>query len=185
MQDDALTVIISGASAAIAMPAYLQQMNSEIDLTLRVLLTKSAERFIDPQVAAWLADEAYVSDDPKLRPIEVAKRSFAIVVLPASANMLASAALGLASTPAQTVLLASEQPALFFPSMNESMLVKEITKRHIAALRDAGHTVVDPIEDNVYELSTRQVVVGPALLQPDLLCEVVVKWLEDRASTGQ
>jgi hypothetical protein len=79
------------------------------------------------------------------------------------------------------VLLASEQAALFFPSMNESMLVKEIAKRHIAALRDAGHTVVDPLEDNVYELSTRQVVVGPALLQPDLLCEVVVKWLEDRA----
>jgi hypothetical protein len=81
-----------GASSAIAMPAYLQQMSSEIDLTLRVLLTKSAERFIDPQVAAWLADEAYVSYDPKLRPIEVAKRSFGIVVLPASANMLASTA---------------------------------------------------------------------------------------------
>jgi phosphopantothenoylcysteine synthetase/decarboxylase len=185
MHDDALTVIISGSSAAIAMPAYLQWLSQEIDLPLRVLLTKSAERFLNPEVAAWLADEAYTSDDPKLRPIEVAKRSFAIAVLPASANMLASTALGLAATSAQTVLLASEQPALFFPCMNASMLRKETTKRHIATLRADGHTVIDPQEDNVYELSSRQVVVGPALLQPDLLGEVVVKWLEDRANAGQ
>jgi phosphopantothenoylcysteine synthetase/decarboxylase len=184
MQDDALTVIVCGSSAAIAMPAYLQHLTQEISLPLRVLLTKSAERFLNPQVSAWIAHETYVSDDPALRPIEVAKRSFGIVVLPATANMLASAALGLAATPAQTVLLASEQPALFFPGMNASMLVKETTKRHIAALRADGHTVIDPREDNVYELSTRQVVVGPSLLQPDLLCEVVVKWLEDRADAG-
>ena len=181
MDDNALTVIVCGSSAAIAVPSILQWLDQEIDLSLRVLLTKSAERFLNPQVATWLVDECYSSDDPALRPIEVAKRSFGIVVLPATANMLASAALGLAATPAQTVLLASEKPALFFPSMNGSMLYKESTKRHIATLRAEGHTVVDPQEDTVYEMSTRQVVVAPALLQPPLLAEVVVKWLEDRA----
>jgi hypothetical protein len=40
-------------------------------------------------------------------------------------------------------------------------------------------------EDNIYEMSTRQVVVGPALLQPPLLAEVVIKWLEDLAETEQ
>lgn len=181
MDDNALTVIVCGATAAMVVPAYLQWFQQEIDLSLRVLLTKSAERFLNPQVAAWLVDECYCSDDPALRPIEVAKRSFGIVVLPATANMLASAALGLAATPAQTVLLASESPALFFPSMNASMLYKESTKRHIATLRAEGHTVIDPHEDTVYEMSTRRVLVGPALLQPALLVEVVVKWLEDRA----
>ncbi|HET9894540.1 MAG TPA: flavoprotein [Streptosporangiaceae bacterium] len=184
MDDNALTVIVCGSSAAITVPAYLQCLDQQIDLCLRVLLTKSAERFVNPQVATWLVDECYSSDDPALRPIEVAKRSFGIVVLPATANMLASAALGLAATPAQTVLLASERPAMFFPSMNASMLCKESTKRHIATLRSEGHVVVDPREDSIYEMSTRQVVVGPALLQPPLLAEVVIKWLEDRATAG-
>lgn len=181
MEDNALSVIVCGSSAAIAVPAYLQWLDQEIDLPLRVLLTKSAERFINPQVAAWLADEAYTSDDPALRPIELGRKSFGIVVLPATANMLASAALGLAATPAQTALLASERPALFFPSMNASLLIKPSTKRHIATLRADGHTVIDPQEDNMYELSTRSVVVGPTLLQPALAGEVIAKWLEDRA----
>ncbi|HEY7146803.1 MAG TPA: flavoprotein [Streptosporangiaceae bacterium] len=186
MHDDALSVIVCGSSAAMLMPAYLQSLSQEIDLCLRVLLTKSAERFLSPQVAAWLADEAYTSDDPALRPIELARRSFAIVVLPATANTLAAAALGLAATPAQTALLASEQPALFFPMMNACLLDKNSTQRHIATLRADGHTVIDPEEGRMYELSSRQVVTGPVLLQPGPLTEVVAKWLEARlAGDGQ
>lgn len=58
-----------------------------------VLLTHSAERFLQPQVVAWHADEVFTSDDASLNPTEFAKRSLGIVVLPATANMLASTAL--------------------------------------------------------------------------------------------
>lgn len=79
-----------------------------------MLLTDSAAGLIQPQVAAWYADETYTSDDPTLNPVEFAKRSAAIVVLPA--NTLASAALGLSGNPAQTVPLTSERSALCFPT---------------------------------------------------------------------
>jgi len=178
MRDDALSVIICGSSAAIGMPAYLVWLRQEIDLSLRVLLTHSAERFLQPQVAAWHADEVFTSDDAGLNPTEFAMRSLGIVVLPATANMLASAALGLAATPAQTVLLASNRPVLFFPSMNATMWAKNSTQRHVATLRAEGHTVVEPQERAVFELWQRDNAVGPALLPPDEAAETIVAWLE-------
>ena len=54
------------------------------------------------------------ADAPDLNPTEFALRSRAVIVLPATANMLASAALGLAGMPAQTAVLAAPGPVLFF-----------------------------------------------------------------------
>ncbi|MBK3576107.1 hypothetical protein JHN63_20250 [Streptomyces sp. MBT65] len=178
MRDDTLSVIVCGSSAANQLPAYLTWFRQEIDLGLRVLLTHSAARFIQPQVVAWYADEAYTSDDPALNPTEFAKRSAGIVVLPATANTLASAALGLAATPAQTALLAADRPALFFPNMNRSMWVKAPVRRHVATLRADGHTVVDPQERVVFELWQRENALGIAMPPPDEATETVVTWLE-------
>ena len=180
MRDDALSVIACGSSAASGLPGYLAWMRQEVDLSLRVLLTKSAERFVPYQVVAWYADETYASNDPALNPTEFARRSLAVVVLPATANMLAAAALGLASTPAQTVLLSSGQPVIFFPSMNLSMWTKPSVQRHVAALRAEGHTVVEPQERAVFELWRRANANGISLPPPDQAVEAIVGWLEER-----
>lgn len=180
MKDDALSVIVCGSSAAAGLPGYLAWFSNEIDLSLRVLLTRSAERFVVPQLVAWHADEVYTSDDPGLNPTEFAHRSSGIVVLPATANMLAAVALGLAATPAQTALLAAPSPCLFFPSMNGSMWEKRSTRRHVASLRADGHTVAEPIEREAYELWRRGVTIGPTLMPPDQATETTIKWLEDR-----
>ncbi|GAA2092579.1 hypothetical protein GCM10009801_59170 [Streptomyces albiaxialis] len=178
MRDDTLSVLVCGSSAASNLPSYLTWLHQEIDLPLRVLLTHSAERFVPRELVAWHVDEIFTSDDPGLNPTEFARRSLAVVVLPATAHMLASAALGLGGSPAQTVLLAAERPALFFPSMNGIMWARKSTARHVEALRADGHTVVEPRESEVYELWQREVVIGPALLPPDQAAETVVKWVE-------
>jgi phosphopantothenoylcysteine synthetase/decarboxylase len=178
MRDNALSVIVCGSSAALGLPGYLTWLRQEVDLSLRVLLTHSAERFLRREVVDWYAEEVYVSDDPVLNPTEFAKRSLGVVVLPATANMLASAALGLAATPAQTVLLACDGPALFFPSMNQSMWKKTSTQRHVAALRADGHTVAEPQERLVFELWQRENAMGIGMPPPDEATELIVAWLE-------
>jgi phosphopantothenoylcysteine synthetase/decarboxylase len=178
MRDDTLSVIACGSSAASQLPVYLTWLRQEIDLDLRVLLTSSAARFVQPQVAKWYADEAYTSDDPALNPTEFAKRSAAVVVLPASANTIASAALGLAATPAQTVLLAAERPVLFFPNMNRAMWAKAPTRRHVATLRADGHTVVEPQEQVIFELWRRENAPGITMPPPDEAARTVIGWLE-------
>ncbi|MFD9697622.1 flavoprotein [Lentzea sp. NPDC059081] len=178
MRDDALTIIACGSNAAIGLPAYLMRLGNELDLGLRVLLTHSAQRFVSPQVVAWHADEVFTSDDPSLNPTELAQRSIGIVVLPATANMLASAALGLAATPGQTALLAASGPSLFFPQLNPAMWAKAPTRRHVESLRADGHVVVDPEERQIYELWRRSFTVGPAMAPPDQAVEIILEWLE-------
>lgn len=185
MQDNALSVIVCGSTAAIGIPSYLVWLGNEIDLSVRVLLTRGAEQFIQPQVVAWHADEVYQSSDATLNPVEFAKRSLGIVVLPATANMLACAALGLAATPAQTVLLASDRPALFFPAMNSSMWAKHSVQRHVAALDAEGHTVVPPQQRQAFELWRREVTTGPALPPPEEVTETIIKWLDEDLSAQQ
>jgi phosphopantothenoylcysteine synthetase/decarboxylase len=184
MRNDALTVIVCGASASIGVVPYLTWLRQEIDLPLRVLLTSSAERFVQPESLTWYADEVHTSADPGLNPTELARRSIGLVVLPASANTLAAVAQGLAASPAQTAILADERPALFFPSMNESMWAKAVTRRNVATLRADGHTVVDPRQGPVFELWRRENAMGIAMLAPDEATEVIITWLEHRLSAG-
>jgi phosphopantothenoylcysteine synthetase/decarboxylase len=174
---DALGLIVCGASAASALPGYLARLRQHVDRPLRVLLSASAVRFLNPEAISWYADEVYAGHAAPVNPTEFANGSYALVVLPASANTLAAAALGLAGTPAQTVLLAAGRPVLFFPSMNGVMWHKPSTRRHVATLRREGHTVVDPQEREVFELWSRQVIVGPALAPPDLAVKIISTWL--------
>jgi phosphopantothenoylcysteine synthetase/decarboxylase len=185
MRENALSVIVCGSSAAVSLPEYLIWLRNEVDLDLRLLLTASAERFVNPQLLAWYADEVYLSGDERLNPAEFAQRSVGIVVLPATANMLAAAALGLAATPAQTVVLASERPVLFFPNMNASMWAKNSVKRHLTALRTEGHGVVDLKERAVFELSRRKVMMSPALPPPGEVTELIINWLENGCSFAE
>ena len=182
MRDDALAVIACGSSAAVNLPAYLTHLSSQVDVGLRVLLTHGAERFVPRDSAVWYADEVYSSDDPRLNPAEFAQRSLGMVVLPATAHMLAAVALGLAGTPAQTAVLAARRPGLFFPSMNASMWAKPVTQRHAAALRDDGHTVVEPGEQQVYVMWRREFALGPAMPPPPAATEIIIGWLEAELS---
>lgn len=183
MQDDALSVIACGSSAAVFLPAYLMYLGHEIDLSLRILLTHSAERVLPKQTVAFYAGEVYSSSDPDLNPTEFAMRSFGIVVLPATANMLAAAALGLAGTPAQTALLASDRPCLFFPSMNASMWAKRTTQRYVASLREDGHVVVEPCEQQSYVIWRREFAPGPVMPHPEAATEIIIGWLDSRLAS--
>lgn len=177
LRNEALSVIVCGASMSHFVSAYLVRMRREIDLPMRVLLTHSAERFVKADAISFFVDEVYTSAAPDLNPIEFARKSIGLVVLPASVNMIASAALGLAGGPAQTALVAAERPALFFPSMNVTMWGKESTRRHVAALRADGHQVVDLVEQEVFDLWQRQVNTGPAIVDSVTAAKIVSEWL--------
>ncbi|MCW2569673.1 MAG: flavoprotein [Mycobacterium sp.] len=175
-----LVVIATGSSAAIALPGYVARLRQDLDRAITVLMTKTAERFVRPEVLSWFAENVYTCDTPGLNPVEVALTADAVVVLPATGNTLASAALGLMGTPATTALAASPSPCLFFPHMNPVMWDKALMRRHVAALRDQGHTVVEPEAREVFEIWRGTV--GPGLSMPgiDSAMRIVRTWLGDR-----
>jgi phosphopantothenoylcysteine synthetase/decarboxylase len=126
----------------------------------------------------WYADELFESGEPGLNPVEFALRSACVVVLPATANMLAAAALGLAASPAQTILLSAPSPVVFFPAMNLTMWQAPQVRRHLATLRGDGHIVVDPHEREVYQYWRRGIAVGLAPPPADHVRKVIQARLE-------
>lgn len=181
MHDRALSVIVCGSSAALSLTQYLSRIRRQIgEDPIRVLLTYSAQRFVSPDTVHWYADECFVSEDPRLNPTEFAVRSRSVVALPTTANMLAAAALGLAGTPAQTVLLMAEPPTLFFPSMNQVMWRRGTTGAHVSALRAEGHVVVDPQPGEAYEMWKRRIVDSLVMPGPDEAAAIVGRWWEQR-----
>lgn len=173
MNSDALSVIACGSAAAAHLPEYLMELKAHCPQPLRLLLTSSASRFVQPQAMRWYSDELYESGAPDLNPVEFALQSACVVVLPATANMLAASALGLAATPAQTILLSAPPPVVFFPAMNLTMWQAPQIRRHLATLRGDGHTVVDPHEREVYQYWRRGIAIGLAPPPADHVRKVI------------
>ncbi|MFJ4654571.1 flavoprotein [Nocardia sp. NPDC088792] len=181
MRHGALVVIAAGASASLVLPLYLTELRKRQQREIVVLLTRSAERFVPREVVGWLAEEVITSDDPTLNPVELALTSDGLVVLPATAHIVAAGAMGLASTPATTTLLAAPGPCLWFPHMNKVMWDKPVTQRHVATLRAAGETVVEPEARIVYEMWRGARGDGVSMVPPDKAAVIIDEWLDGRA----
>ena len=96
------------------------------------------------------------------------------VVLPATANVIGQAANGLAPNLLSTTILASPQPVVFYPNVNDVMWSKAAVQRNVETLREDGHIVIEPEVANAYEVDsgeTREslVVPEPAQLIAQLL----------------
>lgn len=179
METDSLLVIATGSSASIVLTDYLTELRAEVDAPITVLMTFSAERFVRSEVVGWFADEVLTCDSPGLNPVKLALTARAIVVLPASANTVASAALGLAGTPAQTALLAAPSPVLYFPHMNPVMWNKLAMQRRVAELREQGDVVIDPVQTTTYHMWKGAKDTGLSLPQADEAAAIARAWLAD------
>jgi phosphopantothenoylcysteine decarboxylase/phosphopantothenate--cysteine ligase len=160
-------------------PTYLIHLKQVVDPKIRVMMTKSAERFVPPEVIGWLTEDVLTCDSPGVNPTEVALRSRGIVVLPASAHVLASAALGLADSVATTAILAAPSPCLFFPTMNPVMWNKDIVHQHVITLRSRGHTVVEPELREAFEIWRGTTTHARSMPTPDKAARIVVEWLNE------
>jgi phosphopantothenoylcysteine decarboxylase len=177
MESETLLLIATGSSASIVLTSYLTELRTEVERDITVLMTTSAERFVSPEVVGWFSDKVLTCDTPGLNPVKLALTASAVVVLPASANTLSSAALALAATPAQTALLAAPAPVLYFPHMNPVMWNKPVIQRHVSELRAQGDTVVAPVETTTYHMWKGVKDVGLSLPDPDEAAAIVRDWL--------
>ncbi len=114
------------------------------------LLTKGAEHFITPLSAAALAGEKAhdalfsLTDEVEMGHIELSRAADLIVVAPATADLMARAAAGLADDLATTVLLATDAPVLMAPAMNVRMWQHAATQANLATLKARGVHFVGP-----------------------------------------
>jgi phosphopantothenoylcysteine decarboxylase/phosphopantothenate--cysteine ligase len=116
-----------------------------------VVMTKAARKFVGPATFRALTGRPVLvaSFDPRFplgAHIELAETAELMCVAPASANLLAKAACGLADDALATLLLSFTGPVLLAPAMNSAMWAKPAVQRNVVRLRDDGFHFVGPQE---------------------------------------
>lgn len=138
---------VSGGIAAYkaaALTSTLVQRGDGVD----VVMTAEAERFVTPLTFASLTGRpAYTSlwDLPERIPhIRLVREAQVALVVPATANLIAKLAAGIADDLLTAALLAARIPRILAPAMNEAMYEDPATQANISALRARGYEIVDP-----------------------------------------
>jgi phosphopantothenoylcysteine decarboxylase/phosphopantothenate--cysteine ligase len=119
---------------------------------VRCVLTEGAQHFVTPMTLAALSeDKVYTTlwdlkDEAEMGHIQLSREADLVVVAPATADLMARMANGIADDLATTLLLATDKPVLAAPAMNVRMWQHAATLRNVATLRDDGVTVLEPDE---------------------------------------
>jgi phosphopantothenoylcysteine decarboxylase / phosphopantothenate---cysteine ligase len=119
---------------------------------VRCVMTEGASHFVTPMTLAALSeDQIYTSlwdlkDEAEMGHIQLSRQADLIVIAPATADLIARMAAGIADDLATTLLLATDTPVLAAPAMNVRMWQHPATKRNVAQLRRDGIIVLEPDE---------------------------------------
>lgn len=145
--------VIVGVTSSIAAYKSVQLVSDLIknDIDVEVVMSKNATNFITPLTFSSLTKhKTYVdtferNTDFQVEHIALADKADAFIVAPASANIIAKAANGIADDMLSTTLLACNCPKILAPAMNTKMYNNPITQDNLAKLKGYGFKIVEPL----------------------------------------
>ncbi|WOF43198.1 bifunctional phosphopantothenoylcysteine decarboxylase/phosphopantothenate synthase [Sphingopyxis indica] len=145
-------LLIIGGGIAAYKSIELVRLLRKSGHVVRCVLTRAGEQFVTPLTLAALSEnKVYTSlfdlkDEVEMGHIQLSREADLVVVAPATADLLAKMAAGLADDLATTLLLATDKPVLAAPAMNVRMWLHPATQRNLGVLRGDGVTVMQPDE---------------------------------------
>ncbi|WP_312416956.1 bifunctional phosphopantothenoylcysteine decarboxylase/phosphopantothenate--cysteine ligase CoaBC [Shinella sp.] len=144
-----ILLVISGGIAAYKSLDLIRRLR-ERGAEVRPVMTSGAQHFVTPlAVGALSSGHVYTDlfsreDEQDVGHIRLARDCYLIVVAPATADLMAKMANGLADDLASTVLLATDRPVLLAPAMNPKMWSHAATRRNVETLRRDGLAFIGP-----------------------------------------
>jgi phosphopantothenoylcysteine decarboxylase / phosphopantothenate---cysteine ligase len=142
-------IVISGGIAAYKVLEVIRRLR-EHGVAARCVLTAAGAAFVTPlSLAALSEDKVYqdlfsLTDEHEMGHIRLSREADLLLVAPATANILARMAAGLADDLATTLLLATDKPVLAAPAMNVRMWEHPATRQNLDTLRRRGVRFVGP-----------------------------------------
>lgn len=183
MTEKRVLLIVGGGIAAYK-ALELTRLLRKAGVGVRPILTKSGAEFVTPlSLSALAEDKVYselfsLTDEAEMGHIELSRSADLVVVAPATADLIAKAANGLAGDLASTTLLATDKPVLMAPAMNVRMWLHPATQRNLATLKADGVMFVGP-DDGAMACGE----FGPGrLAEPPVIFEAVMAALEGPAA---
>ena len=179
-----ILLIIGGGIAAYKALELIRRLK-ERGASVRAILTRAGAEFVTPLSVSSLTGEKVntelfsLTDEAEMGHIELSRDADLLVVVPATADLMAKMAGGLANDLASTALLATDKRVLVAPAMNVRMWQHPATQRNLTTLRNDGILVVGP-DDGVMacgefgpgrmaEPMTILAAIESALSEPDIL----------------
>ena len=179
-QHKRVLLIVGGGIAAYKALELIRLLTAR-HIAVTPLLTKAGAQFVTPMALAALAgekvhDELFsLTDEVEMGHIALSRAADLIVVAPATADLMARAAAGLADDLATTVLLATDKPVLMAPAMNVRMWEHPATRRNAARLAADGIAFIGP-EDGDMACGEQ----GPGRMsEPEAIAARIVELLAD------
>lgn len=145
-------LLIVGGGIAAYKALELTRLLRKAGVGVRPILTQAGAQFVTPlSLAALSEDKVYselfsLTDEAEMGHIELSRSADLVVVVPATADLMAKAANGHANDLASTTLLATDKPVLMAPAMNVRMWEHAATRRNLATLKGDGVLFVGPDE---------------------------------------
>ncbi|WP_090845164.1 bifunctional phosphopantothenoylcysteine decarboxylase/phosphopantothenate synthase [Paracoccus alkenifer] len=154
MQGKRVLLIVGGGIAAFKLPELVRLLR-KAGVGVASVLTEGGAQFVTPLTLSSLAGEACHTElwdltrEAEMGHIQLSRSADLVVVAPATADMMAKMASGLAGDLASTLLLATDKPVLIAPAMNVRMWGHPATRRNRQILQDDGISFVGPGEGDM------------------------------------
>ena len=149
LKDKTILLGVTGGIAAYK-SASLASRLVKAGAEVRVIMTEHATNFINPITFETLTGHKCITDtfdrnfEFQVEHVSLAKKADVIMVAPATANVIAKLAHGLADDMLTTTILASHAPKLIAPAMNTGMYENPVTQDNLALLKKYGMEVIEP-----------------------------------------
>lgn len=180
-------LIIGGGIAAYKSLELIRRLK-ERGVSVRVAMTEAAQKFVTPLAAGALVGERVFTDlfdqaqEFDVGHIRLARECDLIIVAPATADLMAKAAHGLANDLASAVLLATDKPVLMAPAMNPHMWANPATQRNFATLQAQGLRFAGPNEGEMAERGERGL---GRMAEPEEIRDAALTLLNDGPLKGK
>lgn len=180
-------LIIGGGIAAYKSLELIRRLK-ETGVAVRVVMTDAAQKFVTPLAAGALVGEPAFTDlfdqarEFDVGHIRLARETDLIIVAPATADLMAKAANGLANDLASAVLLATDKPVLMAPAMNPYMWANAATQRNFAQLQADNRKFVGPNEGEMAERGERGL---GRMAEPEQIRDAALALLQDGPLKGK
>jgi phosphopantothenoylcysteine decarboxylase/phosphopantothenate--cysteine ligase len=151
LRDKRIVIGVGGGIAAYKAAEIIRLLTSR-GASVRAMMTPNARQFITPLTLQTLsgnpvATETFsLTEESEIGHIRLADSADALLIAPATADLIAKAAAGMADDIVTTVLLAAQCPVAFAPSMNVHMYAHPSVKENLATLGSRGVTIIEPGE---------------------------------------
>lgn len=148
-QQRSVLLIIGGGIAAYKCLELIRLLKGR-NIRVRTIMTRAAEEFVTPLSVASLTGEKVhtalfsLTDEIEMGHIELSRSADLIAVAPATADLMAKMANGMADDLASTALLATDKPVLVAPAMNVRMWTHAATRRNMSTLKGDGVRFIGP-----------------------------------------